>query len=49
MTIEDQIKDEKLQYNINREAAKISAYHQVNLINMNSLLVKKYYRRINNK
>ena len=25
MTIEDQIKDEKLQYNINREAAKISA------------------------
>ena len=25
MTIHDQIKDEKLQYNINREAAKISA------------------------
>ena len=25
MTISDQIKDEKLQYNINREAAKISA------------------------
>ena len=25
MTIEDQIKDEKLQYGINREAAKISA------------------------
>ena len=25
MTIEDKIKDEKLQYNINREAAKISA------------------------
>ena len=25
MTIEDQIKDEELQYNINREAAKISA------------------------
>ena len=25
MTIEDQIKYEKLQYNINREAAKISA------------------------
>ena len=24
MTIEDQIKDEKLQYDINREAAKIS-------------------------
>ena len=26
MTIDDQIKDEKLQYNINREAAKISAW-----------------------
>ena len=25
MTIEDQIKDEKLQYDINREAVKISA------------------------
>ena len=25
MTIEDQTKDEKLQYDINREAAKISA------------------------
>ena len=25
MTIDDQIKDEKLQYNISREAAKISA------------------------
>ena len=25
MTIKDQIKNEKLQYNINREAAKISA------------------------
>ena len=25
MTIDDKIKDEKLQYNINREAAKISA------------------------
>ena len=25
MTLEDQIRDEKLQYDINREAAKISA------------------------
>ena len=25
MTIDDQIKDEKIQYNINREAAKLSA------------------------
>ena len=49
MTIEDQIKVEKLQYDINREAAKYQRYHQVNLINMNTLLVKKYYHRINNK
>ena len=26
MTINDQIRDEKLQYDINREAAKISAF-----------------------
>ena len=26
MTIEDQIKDEKPQYDINREAAKVSAF-----------------------
>ena len=26
MTIDDQIRDEKLQYDINREAAKISAF-----------------------
>ena len=48
MTIEDQIKDEKLQYDINREASKISALSS-NLINTNILLVKKYYHRINNK
>ena len=49
MTIEDQIKNEKLQYDINREAAKKKLYHQVNLINMNILLVKRYYHLINNK
>ena len=27
MTIDDKIRDEKLQYDINREAAKIVAYH----------------------
>ena len=42
MTTDDQIKDEKIQYDINREAAKISD-HQVKLINMNILQVKKYY------
>ena len=49
MTIEDQIKDGKLQYNINREAAKMSAYHPVKLISMNVLLVKEYCHLINNK
>ena len=49
MTIEDQIRDEKLQYDINREAAKISALSSTKLINMNILLVKKYYHLINSK
>ena len=44
MTIEDQIKDEKLQYDINREAAKISALSSGKLDK-----VKKYYHRINIK
>ena len=35
MTIEDQIRDEKLQYDINREAAKYHLYHQAKLISMN--------------
>ena len=47
MIIEDQIRDEKLQYDINTEAAKI--YHQAKLISMNILLVKKYYHLTSNK
>ena len=49
MTIDDQIRDEKLQSHINRETAKSQLYHQAKLINMNILLVKKYYLLINNK
>ena len=49
MTIEDQIRDEKLQYDIHREAAKYRLYHQVKLISMNILLVKKYCHLINSK
>ena len=49
MNINNQIKDEKLQYNINREAAKYLLYHRGNSINMNILLVKIYYHLINNK
>ena len=49
MTIDDQIRDEKLQYDINRNTAKISTLHQAKLISMNILLVKKYYHLIKNK
>ena len=49
MTIDNQIRDEKLQYDINREAAKTSALTQVKFINMNILLVKIYCDQINNK
>ena len=49
MAINDQIRDEKLQYNIKREAAKYQLYHPANLLNMNILLVKKYYHLINSK
>ena len=49
MSIEDQIRDEKLQYDINGEAAKYQLYHQAHLISMNILLAKKYYLLINNK
>ena len=43
MTIDDQIRDQKLKYDINREAEKISALLSGKLINMNILHVKKYY------
>ena len=49
MTIEDQIRDEKLQFDINREAGKYQLYHQAKLINMNTLLVKKYCHLVNSK
>ena len=34
MTIDDNIRDEKLKYDTNKETPKISAYCQVKLINM---------------
>ena len=37
MTINDQIRDEKLQYNINREASKISALSSGNIQNYECL------------
>ena len=49
MSIEDQIRDEKLQYDIHREDAKYQLHHQAKLICLNILLVKKYCHIINNK
>ena len=49
MTIDDKIRDEKLQYDINIEAAKISALSSKKLINMNILQVKKYYLLIKDR
>ena len=49
MTIEDQIKYEKLQMILIKKLQKHQLYHQVKLINANTLLVKKYYHRINDK
>ena len=42
MTIDDKIRDENLQYDNNKEAAKISALSSGKLINMNILQMKKY-------
>ena len=49
MAINDKIRNEKLQYDIDRKAAEISALYQAKLISMNMLLVKKYYHLINSK
>ena len=49
MTIEDQIKMKNYNMTLIEKLQKYQHYHQVNLINMNTLLVKKYYHRINNK
>ena len=43
MTIDDKIRDEKLQYDINREAAKNQHYHRKKLITINSSQVRKYH------
>ena len=49
MTLEDQIRDEKLQYDINREAAKISALSSEKTDKCEILLVKRCYYLINSK
>ena len=42
MSVNNKIRDEKLSYNFNRGAAKFQYYHQVKLINISILQVKKY-------
>ena len=50
MTIHDKIKDEKLQHDINREAAKnINITTWKKLVNMNILHVQKYFPLIKDK
>ena len=52
MTSDDQIKDEKLQYDINRDAAKMSALSSGKIVKYELvivLLVKKYYLLIKKK
>ena len=43
MNIDDKIRDENLQYDINREAVKYLHYQLEKLMNMNMLQMKKYY------
>ena len=47
MTIDNKVTDEKLQHDINRE--KYQQYHQVKLISMNILQVKKYLNADQNR
>ena len=49
MTIEDKLKMENYNTILTEKPRKYQLYHQVKLINMNTLLVKKYYHQINDK
>ena len=49
MAVNDQIRDEKVQYDTNREAAKISALSSGQIHKYNILPVKIYDHLINNK
>ena len=42
MIIDDKIRDEKLQYDINKEGAKYQHYHLEKILNMTILQGKKY-------
>ena len=43
MAVNDKMKDEKMEYDIEKKMHKYMQYHQVKLINVNLLLVNKYY------
>ena len=49
MTINEKIRDEKLQSDIKRDAAEISALSSGKVIKVNILLKKKYYHPIDSK
>ena len=49
MTIDVKIKDEKLQYDVNNEGAKISALLSGKINKYNYLKVKKYFLLIKDK
>ena len=49
MTTDDKIRGEKLEYDVNREAANISIIIRKKMINMNLLQVRKYYLLIKEK
>ena len=49
MTINNQIRDENLQYDIIEKQQKYGLCHPVKFVNANILLVKIYYHLISNK
>ena len=49
MTTDDKIRGEKLEYDVNREAANISIIIRKKMINMNLLQVRKYYLLIKDR
>ena len=49
MITDDKIRGEKLEYDVNREAANISIIIRKKMINMNLLQVRKYYLLIKEK
>ena len=49
MVTDDQIRDEKLQYYIDRETAKIPPLSSGEIESMNILQVKRYYHLIKSK